>query len=149
MSLCNEITLGVYTVETMLLLYKSLFLQVVLYNSQAWCNLTKQEISTLNTVQMKYLKRIFHAPPSTSNPITLLETGNIPIEQEINKRQLNYLHHILRQDKDDPIKMVYDEELKLSHQNNWANEVKLLRKKYEIAETDAEIEAKASDYLSN
>ena len=149
MSLCNEITLGVYTVETMLLLYKSLFLQVVLYNSQAWCNLTKQEISTLNTVQMKYLKRIFHAPPSTSNPITLLETGNIPIEQEINKRQLNYLHHILRQDKDDPIKMVYDEELKLSHQNNWANEVKMLRKKYEIAETDAEIEDYTKDRWKN
>ena len=83
MATCSEVTMGVYTIETLLLLYRSLFTPVVLYNCQAWCNLTKQELNLLKTTQMKFLKRIFHAPSSTSNPITLLETGILPIEQEI------------------------------------------------------------------
>ena len=139
MSLCNEVTLGVYTVETLLLLYKSLFLQVVLYNSQAWCNLTKQELVALRTVQMKFLKRIFHAPSSTANSITMLETGSLPIEIEINKRQLNFLHHVLSQENNDPVKMVYTEELKFNTEKNWANEVTSLRQKYEISESDDEL----------
>jgi hypothetical protein len=139
MSLCNEVTMGAYTVETLLLLYKGLFLQVLLHNSRAWSNITKQQLASLKTIQLKYLKRIFHAPSSTSNTITQLETGSAPIEQEIHKRQLNFLHHTLSQDDDDPIKMVYVEELKFPTAMNWANEVRKLREKYEITETDEEI----------
>ena len=122
-----------------MLLYKSLFLPVVLYNSQAWSNITKHELTLLNTVQLKFLKRIFHAPPSTSNPITFLETGSLPIEQEINLRQLNFLHHILSLDSSDPVKRVYNEQLKLSHEKNWANELVNLRRKYNIKADDQEI----------
>ena len=138
-SLCSEITMGVHEVQTLLLLYKSLFLQVLLYNSQAWCNLTKKELTLLATIQLKFLKRIFHAPSSTSNPVILLETGVLPIKHEINKRQLNYLHHILTQEDNDPIKMVYNEELKYEDEPNWANEMKETRLKYEIHENDDEI----------
>ena len=145
MSLCNETTLGIYAVQTLILLYKSLFLQVVLYNSRAWCNVSKQELVSLKTIQLKYLKRIFHAPPSTSNPITLLETGSLPIEQEINQRQLNFLHHILSLDNDDPVKMVYIEQLKYTTEKNWANEVMGLRHKYGITELDEDIPVYSND----
>ena len=138
-AMCNETTLGSYTIETLLLLYKSLFLPVVLYNSQAWSNLSKVDITSLKTVQLKFLKRIFHTPPSTSNPVTLLETGSLPIEQEVNVRQLNFLHHILTLDDSDPVKNVYLEQLKLSNEKNWGNEIQNLRSKYQIVETDAEI----------
>ena len=120
-SLCSETTMEVYTIQTLMLLYKSLFLPVVLYNCQAWSNITKHELSLLNTVQLKFLKRIFHAPPSTSNPITFLETGSLPIEQEINIRQLTFLHHVLTLSTSDPVNRVYKEQLKLCHENNWAS----------------------------
>ena len=139
MSLCSETTMGVYTIQTLMLLYKSLFLPVVLYNSQAWSNMTKHDISLLNTIQLKFLKRIFHVPPSTSNPITFLETGSLPIEQEINIRRLNFLHHVLSLDTNDPVKKVYEEQLKLSHEGNWANEMKNLRTRYNIVVEDGEV----------
>ena len=144
-SLCSEVTLGVYTIETLMLLYKSLFLQVVLYNSQAWSNLTKQDVSQLQTVQLKYLKRIFHAPPSTSNCFIFLETGKLPIKYEIHIRQLTFLYHILHLDESDPVKKVYYEQLKFEHESNWGNEVKKLRSLYDITETDPEIEEHSKD----
>lgn len=145
MSMCSEVTMGNYSIQTLLLLYRSLFVPVVLYNSQAWSNLTKQNIMSLKTTQMKYLKRIFHTPPSTSNAITLLETGILPIEQEINKRQLNFLHHILSQEEDDPVKLVYREQLKFVGERNWANEVAGLRMMYEISEDDSQIPEYSKD----
>ena len=138
-SMCNETTLGTYTVQTLLLLYKSLFLPVVLYNSQAWSNINKKEIASLKVVQLKFLKRIFHVPPSASNPITLLETGSLPIEQEIHVRQLNFLHHIVNLENNDPVKQTYQEQLKLSEEKNWGNEVRHLRTTYNLPQTDNEV----------
>ena len=139
LSMCSDITMGLFTIQTMMVLYRSLFLQVVLYNAQAWSNLTKQDITVLKTIQLKFLKRIFHAPSSTSNPLTFLETGTLPIEQEIHKRQLAFLHHILSLQNNDPVKMSYNEQLKYECAQNWANEVKQIRETYGIRESDTEI----------
>ena len=149
MSMCNEVTLGVYTIQTLLLLYRSLFLHVILHNSQAWCNITNLQITSLKTTQMKYLKRIFHAPSSTPNSITLLETGMMPIEQEINKRQLNFLHLILTLEENDPNKILYKEQLKFSAEKNWANEIAQLRQMYEITESDDVIESYTKEHWKN
>ena len=69
----------------------------------------------------------------------MLETGSLPIELEIHRRQLNFLHHILSQENNDPVNMVYIEQMKFSTEKNWANEVSGLRQKYKISERDDEI----------
>ena len=139
LSMCNEVTMGFFTIQTMLILHESLFLAVVLYNCQAWSNLTKSDIDTLTTTQLKFLKRIFHAPSSTPNALTFLETGTLPIEYEIHKRQLSFLHHVLSMQNDDPVRVMYKEQLKFEYEKNWSNGVKALRQKYDIDENDAEI----------
>ena len=83
LSVCSEITMGIYTIQTLMLLYRSIFLSVVLYNAQAWSKLSADNINSLQVVQLSYLKRMLHAPTSTSNAITFLETGVLPIEFEI------------------------------------------------------------------
>ena len=97
--------MGTYTIDPLLLLYQSVFLQVVLNNAQAWSNLTEGNIRDLQVIQLKYLKRMLQAPSSTSNCLTFIETGTIPIENEIHARQLNFLHHILTLQDDDPVKV--------------------------------------------
>ena len=138
MSLCSDITMGLFAIETMLLLYMCLFLAIVLYNAQAWSNLSNTDIKNLQTIQLKYLKRIFHAPSSTSNCLTFLETGTIPIEYEIHIRRLTFLHHILTLPDDDPVNLTYHEQKKYPA-TNWANEVSDLRTKYQLDETEDEI----------
>jgi hypothetical protein len=92
---CRAITRGVKSIRSMLLLYKSVYLQTIIFNSEAWDNLTTSDYNQLNILQMKFLKRILQVPKSTPNCIVMLELGVTPIEIEIKSRQLNFLHKIL------------------------------------------------------
>lgn len=139
LSVCSEVTMGIYTIQTMMLLYRSVFLAVMLYNAQSWSKLSTDNINTLQVVQLSYLKRMLHAPTSTSNAITFLETGVLPIEFEVHIKQLTFLHHILTLHEDDPVKLTYTEQGKYQFEANWANEVGKLRKRYEISEKDEDI----------
>ena len=149
MSLCAEITMGIYTIPTLLLLYRSVFIHVVLYNSQAWSNLTRKNINTIQVVQLNYLKRMHHAPRSTSNAITFLETGTIPIENEIHIKQLTFLHHILKLKDDDLVRKTYKQQINFSFEPNWANNIQQLRTKYGISETDDEIKLTSKSKWKN
>ena len=138
--MCDDVTMGLFAIQTLLLLHGSLFLPVMLFNSSAWTKLTPADIKALQTTQLKYLKRIFHAPQSTPNSLTFLETGVLPIEMEIHKRQLNFLHHILALDAKDPVQMTYLQQLKYPYERNWGNEIKILRDKYNLPQSDEDIE---------
>ena len=87
-SLIKEANLGMHEVQVWLLLYRSLFLSTVLFNSQAWSRLRKKDIQQLQIVQQKFLKRILNLPSSTPNSFLFLELGVLPIQMEIQKRQL-------------------------------------------------------------
>ena len=145
MSLCAEITMGIFTIPTLLLLYRSVFIHIVLYNSQAWSNLTTKNIADLQVVQLNYIKRMLHAPRSTSNAVTFMETGTIPIENEIHIKQLTFLHHILTLEKDDPVSRTYEQQINFSFEPNWANDVVKLKAKYKITETNEEIKLRSKD----
>ena len=139
LSLCSEITMGVYTIQTIMLLYRCMFLAVVLYNVQAWSNLTAKNIHDLQVVQLSLLKRMVHAPTSTSNTITFLELGTLPIINEIHIKQLMFLHHIINLDDNDPVKITHSQQLKYPYEPNWGNSVIKLKELYGISEDDEEI----------
>ena len=86
MSLMAETEVGIHHVPIMLLLYRSLFLSTMLFNSQTWSNLRKKDINSLRTLQLKFLKRILGVGSSTANAFTYLELGVLPIDYEIEKR---------------------------------------------------------------
>ena len=64
---CSDITMGSFAFDTQILLYRSMFLPSILYNSEAWCNLNHQDIDKLSKLQLKYLKRVLQVTKSTSN----------------------------------------------------------------------------------
>ena len=59
---------------------------------------------------MKFLRRILHIPKSTPTLIILRELGVIPIVNELESRQLNYLQHVLSLDDDDPVRKLYEQQ---------------------------------------
>ena len=138
-SVCSEITLGVYVVESLLLAQSMIFIPTLLYGAQTWTNLTVEDAKSLKTVQLQFLKRILRVPSSACNAIVFLELGVVPVSFEMQIMKLTFLHHILSLDDDDPVKSSYIEQLKIPDEKNWANEVKRLRSTYQITETDAEI----------
>ena len=138
-SLMAEIEVGSHHVEIMLLLYRSLFLSTMLFNSQTWSNLRKKDIDSLKTLQLKFLKRIIGVASSTANSFTFLELGVLPIEYEIEKRQIMFLHRILQMDPTDPVFQLFVEMQKFSEagEKNWWTGVEKCLEKYELP-TDLE-----------
>ena len=128
-----------YTLSSLLLLYKTVFLKTILYNSETWNNLTNNDVSKLNVIQNKYLKWMLHTPKGTCTSFTLLELGLLPISHVIAYRKLSFLHHILNLPDDDPVRYVYEDQKLYSHESNWYNEVSGLISCYELEKDEEKI----------
>ena len=145
LSLCNEVTLGIYTIQSLLLAHDMIFVPTLSYGAQTWTNLTAEDERILKTSQLRFLKRILRAPNSACNSIVFLELGVLPVTAEIIILKLTFLHHILTLEDDDPVKQVYVEQLKIPGEKNWGNEIKRIRNEYELTETDEEIYSLTKD----
>ena len=148
-SLMAETEVGVHHVSVMLLLYRALFLSTMLFNSQTWSNLRKKDITELRTLQLKFLKRTIGVASSTSNAFTFLELGVLPIEFEIEKRQLMYLHRILQLESTDPVSKMFWEMKRLNDagEKNWWSGVEPCLQKYNLPEL-SEIKEMSKDLFS-
>ena len=135
-SLLAETDLGIHKINVSLLLYQSLFLSTMLFNSQTWSNIRKKDIDDLHRVQSKFLKKVIGVPSSTCNSFIYLELGVLPIEYEVHKRQLTYLQRILQLDEEDPVRKVFDfqytESLNENKESNWWSGVSKLLVRYSI-----------------
>ena len=138
-AMCSDVTLGRYLFQSFLLIYKSVFLMTLLYGCQSWTNLIGEDMKRLKVTQMQFLKRILHVPSSTCNSIIFHELGVLPIEYVIHAFKLVFLHHIVSLEIDDPVYQMYVEQGKYEMEINWANEVKVLRLKYELPQSDTDI----------
>ena len=138
-SMVQDVTFGVYAVETTLLLYNSIYLSTVLCNSQSWSRLKRKDVGKLQGNQLSFLKRLLHSPKCTPTAILLCELGILPIEYDISKRKLVFLQHILKLDETDPVQKVYFEQLKYSQENNWANEVEHIKRSINMEQDERSI----------
>ena len=136
LSMCNEVTLGLFFVTSALILYDSVFLATLLSNCGTWRNLSKEDYKKLEITQLRYLKRVMKAPLSTPNAFVYLECGALPVRQIIHIRQLSFLHHILHLQSDDPVRKVFEAQKLLPYEKNWANEVLPLLGEYDLSEYD-------------
>ena len=128
-----ETQFGKHTLIVSLLLYRALFLASVLFNSQAWRNLTEKNFTALQSLQLRLLKKLVNAPSSISNSFLFLELGVLPIKYEIHQRQLTFLHHIVNLDEDDPVYLLYQNMKLLPGEPNWLNDVLRSAKMYGIS----------------
>ena len=146
-SLLAEEELGRFRTSVSLLLYQSLFLSTVLFNSGTWSKLKDKEVERLTTLQLRFLKKIMRVAKSTCNAFVFLELGVLPIEHEIRKRQLMYLHRILQLDQDDPVYKMFEsiKELDSCGERNWWSGVKENLMRYQIGETLDEISSISQD----
>ena len=59
--------------------------------------------------------------------------------------QLNFLHHILNLEKDDPVFLAYSQQKVFMFEKNWYNEVSALRDEYNIQETEEQMRSMTRD----
>ena len=149
LAMCQEVTLGIYIIRSLILGYKMIFVPTLLYGAQVWTRFTGDDMKRFSSLQLRFLKRMLRVPRSTCNSITLLELGIRPIQFEIESLKLSFLYHVLSLESDDPVRQVYLNQLKYEFEPNWANEVRDLRAKYQLSVSDAEIKSLSKDEWKN
>ena len=120
----------------MILLYYSVFLPRLIYNAEAWSSLTEANIQCLLKAQLHYLRRVLEIPKSTPTAALFLDLGILPIQYEIEKKQLLYLKCVLKKNADDLVQQTCYQMLEYQGENNRANHLTFLLRKYNLPLND-------------
>ena len=120
----------------MLLLYKSVFVQTMVFNSGVWSRLSTTNFKALETAQLKCLKRFMRCAASTPNCFVYLELGVLPMKYEIHSRQLKFLFHVLTLKSTNPVLRMYQQQLMYPFEPNWATEIEQLKVVYGLPSND-------------
>ena len=138
-ALCREVKFGTRQIENMLILYQSVFLPRIIYNCESWSNMTDKDYQALQSAQLLYLRNVMEVPCGTPIAALYLELGILPIQFEIEKRQLLFLRLIPNNDFHYPLQLVYNEQLKYEFEKNWANCMLELRRTYNLPLRDENV----------
>ena len=117
-SLCKGINIENKQIESMLLLYKTVFISRLIYNCEAWSNLTPKDYLTLQASQLTYLRNVLEVSKATQIAAMYLELGILPVRYEIEMRQLLFLKRLLDKKHADPCLHTYIEMLKFENETN-------------------------------
>ena len=97
LTILNDLRLGWRYYEIGILLRDCLLVSSVLFNSEAWYNISKSELELLESVDIIFLRKLINAPRGTPKEILYLEMGCIPFREIIMGRRLRFLYYILNQ----------------------------------------------------
>ena len=147
-SLCGETYMGNKQIESMLLLYRTVFTPRLIYNCEAWSNLTPKDHLTLQTSQLTYLRNVLEVSKAMPVAAMYLELGILPVRYETEMRQLLLLKRILDKEHDDPCLLTYNDMLKFENKTNWANNVLGLRRDYNLPLNDDNIKKMSVDNIT-
>ena len=93
--------------DTKLLAFRTLVMSTILYGAETW-PVTQQEIRKLRTLHMRCLRDIleFTLWDRRRNADILKETGELPIEEQLRKKRLQWFGRVRRMPKEHPQKQL-------------------------------------------
>ena len=98
LTMLDGIPFGKHYFEVGILLRDSLLVSSMLFNADAWYNLTSTELDLLETIDVSLLKQLLKAPKGTPTEMLYLELGCIPFREIVREKRLRFLHYILNND---------------------------------------------------
>ena len=124
LSIISEIPLGKYKVHAGLKLRQAMLINGFLHNSEAWSDINMEEIEMLEDVDELLLRNIFNAHSKTPLEFLHLESGTKPIRFIIASRRLNYLYTILKRNKNELTRRVFEAQKVETTKGDWIELVK-------------------------
>ena len=101
MAILKDIPLGEHMMEIGLQLRQAMFLNGILFNSEAWHNVSENDIKVLETIDEHLLRSLVQGHSKAPLEFQYLEAGALPIRHIISCRRLLFLQTILnRQDSE-------------------------------------------------
>ena len=111
--------------QQFILLRESLFLNGILYSSEAWYGLKKTEIDDLEKLDKILLRRIFEVPQSVPSASLFLESGCIRIGTMIKARRVNFLHYLVNLDESEMLYKFFISQWDQGTELDWTEQVRL------------------------
>ena len=147
--LLDDLCLGSFHFECAKVFRDSLLLSTLLSNSDAWYNVTDKEMSSLESVDEMFLRKVLSAHSRTAKELLYLETGNIPIRFILMTRRLTFLHYILNEEESSLIHEVFTAQCNNPVKGDWILTVKENIDELQIQMTFLEIKSMSKDTFKN
>ena len=122
-TMLESIPFGKRYFEVGIILRETLLVSSMLFNSEAWYNLTNAELDLLETIDLAFLRQLLEAPKGTPKEMLFLELGCIPFREIIREKRLGYLHYILNEDKKSMIFRFFESQMKQRTKKDWVSTV--------------------------
>ena len=123
LTMLDGIPFGKFYFEAGVILRNSLLVSSMLFNSEAWYNITKSELDLLETVDLMLLRGILKAPKSTPKEMLHLELGLVPFREIIRRRRLGFLYYILHEKEDSMVFKFFESQRKNKTSKDWVTTV--------------------------
>ena len=104
----NEIPLAHWKMKAGLHLRQAMLINGILFNTEAWHNISDKDIIILEKVDEALLRGLLSAHSKTPLEALYLETGTLPFRFILKSRRLSYLHNILQKPDNEMIKKIYE-----------------------------------------
>ena len=85
--------------STRILLLEAVVKPTLLFNTETWINITKEEMKIVNQAHYEVLKRVFEQRDSTPYYGILMETGYWPFSYVIIYKRLMFFHHLIHSEE--------------------------------------------------
>jgi hypothetical protein len=122
-TLLDAIPFGKHCFEVGIILRNSLLVSSVLFNSEAWYNLTEAELNLLETIDLMFLRQLLKAPKGTPKEMLFLELGCIPFREIFRERRLGFFYYILYEDPKSMISRFLKVQMEKRNERDWATTV--------------------------
>ena len=90
LAILEEVPLGKHKLEIGLLLRQALFLNGILYNSEAWSTFSEKDIESIEKIDEYLLRSLLKGHSKAPLEMLHLETGTLPVKYIIAMRRLLY-----------------------------------------------------------
>ena len=105
--------LGKYTVERGIIYFKSLLRRSILYATESMLKLKESDVKLIERAEEATLRDLVKTEVSAQHHLLYVELGIIPVRFVIQQRKVMYLKHILVQDENSLLKIVFNAQISL------------------------------------
>ena len=119
----DGIPFGKFHFEAGVILRNCLLVSSMLFNSEAWYNLTEAELNLLESVDLELLRGILKAPKSTPKEMLFLELGIVPFREIVRQRRMGFLSYILKESKESMIHKFFESQRENRTPKDWVTTV--------------------------
>ena len=107
LAIVNEIPLSFRKIQAGLLLRQAMLINGILFNSEAWHNISSKDVMVLEKVDQALLRGLIGAHSKTPVEALFLETNSVPLRYILKCRRIMYLHNILKKEETELVRKIY------------------------------------------